>query len=438
MTDAAWRRRFACALLLGALLLRILSTRDVAAQLAPAVRDRVVPATIEVALIADVTVNGQAEHDYLPMGSGTIVAPDGLVLTAWHVVDPDRNRREIDRVVADAKAQGTELAVTLDPDHVLLLTSDARALAAPTWIAAVAVHDATLDLAVLRIDADAQGQPLSPAMPLPFVPLGDSATVGLGDPIHVFGYPSIGDDALTYTAGVVSGFGHEAGVADPAWIMTDATLSGGSSGGTAVDASGRLVGVPTQGTQLDCRPGDTNGDGRIDAQDVGCIPVGGSIGQLRPINLARPLLTQAGFDESSVSLFPSPATSTLPVEGKIATATAIAEEYLATEDTCRGGPVYPVGTQVEVVVEEAEALLPAVDQFGNAASFPVGQLPTGTKLKTVGPFKENGMCDLWPVEVLSVPPPNVIDQILPGYPFDSVGPVANPKVYIDERAIRPG
>ena len=30
--------------------------------------------------------------------------------------------------------------------------------------------------------------------------------MGLGDRVHVFSYPSIGGDALTYTPGVVSGF----------------------------------------------------------------------------------------------------------------------------------------------------------------------------------------------------------------------------------------
>ena len=78
-----------------------------------------------------------------------------------------------------------------------------------------------------------------------------------GDPIHIFGYPAIGGGTLQYTAGVVSGFNFEEGIDGRAWITTDATMSGGSSGGTAVDAQGRLIGVPTQGSELDCRPGDT-------------------------------------------------------------------------------------------------------------------------------------------------------------------------------------
>ncbi|HET7094506.1 MAG TPA: serine protease, partial [Thermomicrobiales bacterium] len=384
-----------------------------------------VPAAVAIALFANVTENGRAEHDYLPIGSGTIVAPDGLVLTAWHVVDPDRNRRELDRVVADAKAQGTELAVTLDPDYVLLLASDGRALAAPTWVAAVAAPDATLDLAVLRI----------------------------------------GDDALTYTAGVVSGFGHEAGVADPAWIMTDATLSGGSSGGTAVDASGRLIGVPTQGTQLDCRPGDTNGDGRIDAQDVGCIPVGGSIGQLRPINLARSLLAQAGLTERPTTPAPSPtvkptadpsataATAAAigddfrtpnsfdpPTPTPIAESTRAAEATQASEAACMNGPIYPVGAEVVVITDEAAVWQPAamtvVDQYGN--SFHVASddapalayLPAGTRLQITGSYEEAGACDLWPVRIID-------PSLAPGRNAAEDGSSLAGPLMIDERDISP-
>ena len=126
----------------------------------------------------------------------------------------------------------------------------------------------------------------------PFVPLGDSDELGLGDKVHIFSYPAIGGDSLTYTEGVVSGFLQEDGVNGVAWIKTDAVISGGSSGGTAINDAGELIGVPTLGSELDCRPEDTNGVDH-DVEDVGCIPMGGSIGQLRPINLARKLLAEA-------------------------------------------------------------------------------------------------------------------------------------------------
>ena len=52
---------------------------------------------------------------------------------------------------------------------------------------------------MLQIVADGTDfiDPLS--LNLPYVPLGDSDTVKLGDPIDLFGYPGIAGGALTYT-----------------------------------------------------------------------------------------------------------------------------------------------------------------------------------------------------------------------------------------------
>jgi hypothetical protein len=72
---------------------------------------------------------------------------------------------------------------------------------------------------------------------LPSVPVGDSDTAQLGDPIDVFGYPLVGGDSLTYTTGVVSGFNFEEPSESRAWITTDATLSGGASRGAGLFAA---------------------------------------------------------------------------------------------------------------------------------------------------------------------------------------------------------
>jgi hypothetical protein len=234
-----------------------------------------------------------------------------------------------------------------------------------------------------------------------------------GDPIHIFSYPAAGGGTLQYTAGVVSGFSFEAGLDERAWITTDATISGGSSGGTAVDSQGHLIGVPTQGSQLDCRPGDTNRDGTVDAADVGCIPVGGSIGQLRPIALALPILTSAGLtpgtietEAPAVAVAPTPVPPAAPVDTAPLDPSAVTS-YVYAEDYCRTGPVYPPGTQITLPRAVFPRSLPAssVNGRGRVLSylylplrpFLPGPILAGTVVEITGPYVENGVCDLWPV-----------------------------------------
>jgi hypothetical protein len=106
---------------------------------------------------------------------------------------------------------------------------------------------------------------------------------------------------VTFTRGAVAGFSKQQGVKDRrAWIKTDATIAGGNSGGTAVNPSGQLIGIPTQAaagsgvTPVDARPVvDTTGDGRVDHRDTP-MAIGGFINGLRPANLANTLLEEAG------------------------------------------------------------------------------------------------------------------------------------------------
>ncbi|MEL7157580.1 MAG: hypothetical protein AAFN30_13385, partial [Actinomycetota bacterium] len=100
-------------------------------------------------------------------------------------------------------------------------------------------------------------------------------------------------------AASISGFTAQAGIGDRALIKTDATIAGGNSGGAAVDTGGRLIGIPTKarasesGPAVDCRPlADTNADGQVD-EDDNCVPIGGFLNGLRPINLAKPLIEAA-------------------------------------------------------------------------------------------------------------------------------------------------
>lgn len=248
--------------------------------LSSAQRQRLAQATVHVALLKR-SRNGYSALGY---GSGTIISPDGLILTNAHVASP--------------ASQGSP---EYEPDALgieILQQEDEPPVA--TYLARVLVVDGRLDLAVIQIDTYLDGTPLRQGeLNLPYVELGDSDQIHLGDNLYIFGFPGIGGDTITFTRGTISGFSSEAQIGSRAWIKTDATIAGGNSGGLAVDDFGRIIGVPTQASAgntdevADCRVvQDTNGDGRLDRLDT-CIPIGGFINALRPINLAKPLIRSA-------------------------------------------------------------------------------------------------------------------------------------------------
>ncbi len=210
-------------------------------------------------------------------GSGTIIDDRGTILTNAHVIEPGGSC-PYDRIG-------------------IAITGDAGLPPELLYLADVYAYDPVVDLAVVRIATDLAGAAVTgPFRP---VPVGDSDEVEIGDQLRILGYPGIGGDTITFTNGVVSGFASQNGIGQRSWIKTDATIAGGNSGGAGFDDDGRLVGVPTQasassdGEIVDCRViTDTNGDGQLDGSDQ-CVPIGGFLNGLRPVNLALPLIEQA-------------------------------------------------------------------------------------------------------------------------------------------------
>ncbi|MEY2612454.1 MAG: hypothetical protein RL069_1266 [Planctomycetota bacterium] len=201
-------------------------------------------------------------------GSGTVVIDSLTVLTNYHVVDENSNclgaRVEIWTVSAlDERPQATYSAEVVKTDDVA-------------------------DLAVLRLTPlGASGPSLRP------IPIKTATSVG--EEIFVIGFPGIGGSSITVSKGVVSGYTKESGVS---WIKTDASISGGNSGGAALNNKGELIGVPTRasvsedGEVVDCRVvADTNRDGVIDDYD-NCSPIGGFLNLLSPAGRADLLLNQ--------------------------------------------------------------------------------------------------------------------------------------------------
>jgi S1-C subfamily serine protease len=145
-------------------------------------------------------------------GSGFIWDDAGHIVTNFHVIQSSLGR-------------GGSATVTLW-DHQTY----------PAQVVGVAPN---YDLAVLKIDARATK--LRP------IPIGESASLSVGQKVFAIGNPFGLDQTLT--TGVVSALGRTinavTGRAIEDVIQTDAAINPGNSGGPLLDSGGRLIGVNT-------------------------------------------------------------------------------------------------------------------------------------------------------------------------------------------------
>lgn len=269
-----------------------------AGTLSQATRSQLIAATVQI-----IALQG---GDPIYVGSGTVLNPGGMILTNAHVASPT-----------------TVGAPELEPDTlvVAVVVSEDKP-AVPSYIANVLAVDGFLDLAVIQIVSTVDGSTVSAgSLNLPYVDLQNSDNVHVGDNINIFGFPSIGGNTITFTQGTVSGFSSEDQIGDRAWIKTDATISGGNSGGLAADNNGNIIGVPTiaassrEAETSDCRViQDTNSDGVVDQNDS-CVPIGGFLNGIRPVNLALPLIEAAQGGKQYTSPFRTPGTVGNPGSG---------------------------------------------------------------------------------------------------------------------------
>jgi S1-C subfamily serine protease len=178
-------------------------------------RQRALYATVEIT-----TENGSA--------AGTLVTDDGLILTNYHVVAEVAEHPSEQRPVV--------VSVTIDP----------RQPPRELFRGHVTAFDKKVDLAMIQLDCGFYQQPLPKDYRFPFIPLGDPEQIEIGDPVTTIGFPYIGGTggrvSVTLTQGVISGFE----IAPfGTLIKTDASIGPGSSGGAALNADWRLIGVPT-------------------------------------------------------------------------------------------------------------------------------------------------------------------------------------------------
>lgn len=167
------------------------------------------------------------------LGSGVIISKDGYVLTNHHVVE--------------------------GASTVRVSLADKRELSAKLVGA-----DPKTDIALIKIQAD----------DLPFIELGDSSKVRVGQFALAFGDPlGVGP---TVTSGIISATGRgNIGIVDyEDFLQTDAAINPGNSGGPLIDVGGELIGINTAIA--------TSGGGRGNQ----------GIGFAVPSNLAREVVRQ--------------------------------------------------------------------------------------------------------------------------------------------------
>ncbi len=171
-----------------------------------------------VTLILNLDGSGEPQSS----GSGTIIDPAGYIFTNYHVIEGGS-------------------------DFAILMLEDTAEQPVLRYFATTVNFSEEFDFAILQIDRDADGNALDAAsLNLPVIELSPTP-VDLGQRIHVFGFPGIGDNYLVLTEGTITTIrnGDVSGARIPVWNQTDAEISPGNSGGLAVNDAGFMVGIPT-------------------------------------------------------------------------------------------------------------------------------------------------------------------------------------------------
>jgi S1-C subfamily serine protease len=202
------------------------------------------------------------------IGSGFLINDDGEIVTNLHVINGSRN-----------------ITVTLGgADH-------------KEYKATVLGFRRRDDLALLKIDAGRK---------LPFVHLGDSDALQVGQKVLAIGNP-FGFEG-TLTTGIVSSLGrnlpNENGVMMEGLIQTDAAINPGNSGGPMFDSRGNVIGINTMILGSQTASGEAGSIG---------------IGFAMPINRAKAMLKEYETT-GQISRPVLGITETYPVSGDLAEA----------------------------------------------------------------------------------------------------------------------
>jgi S1-C subfamily serine protease len=247
-----------------------------------------------VVMVAPGTLNG-TQFTPVATGSGTIVDKSGLILTNYHVVDPNN--------------------VGAYDDIAIYVSASPKDMPTLKYFGGLAAWDKDLDLAVIRITENRNGVQIDVGgLDLQVVSIGDAEKLDIGQNLTVLGYPAVGEGSLELTKGAVSGFLSAQGQKD-AWIKTDARIAAGNSGGGAFDDAGNLVGIPTAIYYISELGGEESG-------------------RIRPVNFARDLLKEAkAATEVVIPQIEQPTTTIGDLSVTLLSATDLGVDWAMNEET---------------------------------------------------------------------------------------------------------
>ena len=196
------------------------------------------------------SILNNVKSDDLGLGTGILVSSNGYILSNCHVTGE----------------KYSNCYVTVDEN---------------TYKGSVQWSDVNLDLAIVKIQANN----------LPYVNLGDSSSIRVGENVFAIGNPIGYDFRKTVTSGIISALNRTIKIDEndstsyvSDLIQTDATINPGNSGGPLVNAVGDVIGVNTVKI--------TSAEG---------------IGFAVPINVVKPVIESfkqnGSFDEATLGIF---------------------------------------------------------------------------------------------------------------------------------------
>ena len=192
----------------------------------------------EISRVGDTRVEERIDVE-VGSGTGFVVSPFGYIVTAHHVVV---GAESVEAVL------GGQVRVTVDVSRLEVVFQDTPlGSVTSTFVAAVVATAPELDLAILSVSAAG----------LPYLALGDSDALTVGQPVRALGYPfGRAVDALLDTgtataapristsAGTLSAMRDgRVGTGPVRYLQTDAVINPGNSGGPLVDDDGYVIGV---------------------------------------------------------------------------------------------------------------------------------------------------------------------------------------------------